>query len=112
MSAAQIGYRVRSRRHQLGLSQREVAAPGVSAQYLSRIEQGMRAPSVKALRKIATRLEVTPEWLENGSAMLALNLSLEEARALREVLEASDLGVQFCSQLSERLDRLIERTPA
>lgn len=43
MSAAQIGYRVRSRRHQLGLSQREVSAPGVSPQYLSRIEQGARA---------------------------------------------------------------------
>lgn len=107
MSAAQIGYRVRSRRHQLGLSQREVSAPGVSPQYLSRIEQGARAPSVKALRKIAARLEVTPEWLETGSAGLALTLTLAEAVALREVLETS--GFQ---QLAERLARLIERTPA
>lgn len=112
MSSVLVGERIRTRREALGLSQRALAVPGVSAQYLSRIEHGGRVPSTKALRKIAGKLEVTPEWLEHGGSGLALQLSLDEARALREVLEVSDLGVQFCGQLSERLEQQLERTPA
>jgi transcriptional regulator with XRE-family HTH domain len=65
-SAAAIGNRVRSRRLSLGLSQRELATPGVSYAYISRIEAGMRRPSVRALRKLAPTLGVSVAWLETG----------------------------------------------
>jgi transcriptional regulator with XRE-family HTH domain len=64
--AATIGARLRARRVGLGLSQRDLAEPGVTYAYISRIEAGQRRPSVKALRKLAPKLEVSVEWLETG----------------------------------------------
>jgi tetratricopeptide (TPR) repeat protein len=49
-----------------GLSQRELACPGVSYAYISRIEAGTRQPSMKALRRLARRLDVTAVFLETG----------------------------------------------
>jgi transcriptional regulator with XRE-family HTH domain len=61
-----IGQRIRARRLELGLSQRQLAQPGVSYAYISRLEAGTRTPSVKALRLLAPRLSVSVEWLETG----------------------------------------------
>jgi transcriptional regulator with XRE-family HTH domain len=64
--ASEIGGRIRARRDELGLSQRELAEPGISYAYISRIESGLRTPSMKALRKIAPKLQTTVAWLETG----------------------------------------------
>jgi transcriptional regulator with XRE-family HTH domain len=64
-----IGQRLRRLRLERGLSQRELAAPGVSYAYISRIEAGTRQPSVKALRKLAAKLGVGPDYLETGSEL-------------------------------------------
>src|SRR6266487_3989082 len=61
-----VGERLRQRRLELGLSQREIASKGVSYAYISRIENGTRIPSVTALRKLAPKLGVSVEWLETG----------------------------------------------
>ena len=73
-----IGQRLKRLRLERSLSQRELAAPGVSYAYISRIEAGTRQPSVKALRRLAAKLEVTAGYLETGS-----DLAPEEARELR-----------------------------
>jgi len=62
-----IGERLRRLRQDRGLSQRELASQGVSYAYISRIEAGARRPSVKALRQLARKLNVSPEYLETGS---------------------------------------------
>lgn len=62
-----VGERLRRLRLERGLSQRELAEPGVSYAYISRIEAGARRPSVKALRLLARTLKVSPEYLERGS---------------------------------------------
>jgi tetratricopeptide (TPR) repeat protein len=62
-----IGERLRRLRLERGLSQRELSSPGVSYAYISRIEAGARRPSVKALRMLARKLEVSAEYLETGS---------------------------------------------
>lgn len=62
-----IGQRLRRLRHERGLSQRELASPGVSYAYISRIEAGARRPSVKALRMLARKLGVSADYLETGS---------------------------------------------
>jgi transcriptional regulator with XRE-family HTH domain len=62
-----IGQRLKRLRLDRGLSQRELAAPGVSYAYISRIEAGTRQPSVKALRRLAAKLGVTADYLETGS---------------------------------------------
>lgn len=64
-----IGVRLRRLRLERGLSQRELAGPGVSYAYISRIEAGTRRPSVKALRTLARKLGVSPEYLETGSEL-------------------------------------------
>jgi transcriptional regulator with XRE-family HTH domain len=73
-----IGLRLKRLRLERGLSQRELAAPGVSYAYISRIEAGTRQPSVKALRKLAAKLAITADYLESGS-----ELDPESARELR-----------------------------
>ena len=62
-----IGERLRRLREAQGLTQRDLIAPGVSAQYISKIERGQRNASVKALRKIAPKLGITAQYLETGS---------------------------------------------
>ena len=97
-----IGQRLKRLRLARGLSQRELAAPGVSYAYISRIEAGTRQPSVKALRKLAAKLGVSADYLETGSELdpagarelrladLELALRLGDADgsedALREIL--------------------------
>jgi transcriptional regulator with XRE-family HTH domain len=61
-----IGARLKQLRLGRSLSQRELACPGVSYAYISRIEAGTRQPSVKALRKLARKLNVTTAYLETG----------------------------------------------
>lgn len=62
------GDRIRERRLELGLSQRSIAAEGISYAYISRIESNQRQPSMKALRRLAPRLGVSVHWLETGKA--------------------------------------------
>jgi len=73
-----VGQRLRRLRQERGLSQREVASPGVSYAYVSRIEAGARRPSVKALRQLAPKLGVSVEYLETGR-----DLSEHDERELR-----------------------------
>ena len=73
-----IGQRLKRLRLERGLSQRELAAPGVSYAYISRIEAGTRQPSVKALRRLAGKLGVSADYLETGS-----DLDPADARELR-----------------------------
>jgi len=61
-----VGERIRRLRQERGLSLRDLAAPGVSYTYLSRVEGGHRTPSVKAIRQIARKLGVSPEYVETG----------------------------------------------
>jgi transcriptional regulator with XRE-family HTH domain len=98
-----IGERLRRLRRERNLSQRELAGPGVSYAYISRIEAGARRPSVKALRTLAPKLGVSVEYLETGSdlrddeeremrlADAELRLRLDDgsgaAATLREILE-------------------------
>jgi transcriptional regulator with XRE-family HTH domain len=62
-----VGERLRRLRLDRGLSQRQLAEPGISYAYISRIEGGARRPSVKALRKLARKLGVSADYLETGS---------------------------------------------
>jgi transcriptional regulator with XRE-family HTH domain len=73
---------VRRLRLARGLSQRQLASHGVSYAYISRIESGQRTPSVRAIRVLARRLGVSPEYLENGvdiAPVEALELRLTDA---------------------------------
>jgi transcriptional regulator with XRE-family HTH domain len=96
-----IGERLKRLRLERGLSQRELAAPGVSYAYISRIEAGTRQPSVKALRRLAAKLVVSADYLETGSDLdpaaarelrlsdLELAIRLGEIDGAEQTLEAA-----------------------
>jgi transcriptional regulator with XRE-family HTH domain len=95
-----IGERLRRLRLDRGLSQRELSSPGVSYAYISRIEAGARRPSVKALRKLARKLNVSPEYLETGSPM-----SDSDLRELR--LVDAELALRLTDDVAEAEAMLI-----
>jgi transcriptional regulator with XRE-family HTH domain len=58
-----VGRRIRQLRQQHGLSLRQIAGPGCSPGYLSRVERGQRVPSVSVMADLADKLGVTLEDL-------------------------------------------------
>ncbi len=94
-SPAQLGPRLRTARERAGLSQRQLAFPGCTAAYISRLEAGARVPSLQMVNELASRLGVSSAWLATGvDAPFAEPMDLLEAEvALRigDVAEAEQL---------------------
>jgi transcriptional regulator with XRE-family HTH domain len=61
-----VGARLHAAREAAGISQRELAFPGCSAAYISRIERGERIPSLQVMRELARRVGVTEAELAYG----------------------------------------------
>lgn len=98
-----VGDRLRTARERSGLSQRQLAFPGCSAAYISRVEHGERVPSLQLMRELGRRLGVSADWLAIGQeidsgvdslvdAELALRLDDHEAaeHLFTEALESGD----------------------
>jgi len=83
-----VGRRLYEGRVTAGLSQRELAFPGCSAAYISRIERGERVPSLQVLRELARRIGSTEAVLAYGHETLDAGV----ARRLRELEEAGATG--------------------
>ena len=66
MASESVGERVRALRVQRGLSQEQLAGPGLSASYVSLIESGRRRPSEAALQALATALGASVDDLRDG----------------------------------------------
>src|SRR2546430_3077673 len=112
--AETIGRRLRRLRLERRLSQRELSSPGVSYAYISRIEAGTRQPSVKALRMLARKLNVSVEYLETGrevgddaerelrltEAELALRLEQDHEGAETVLRSLLDEAIQAGDRLS------------
>jgi tetratricopeptide (TPR) repeat protein len=64
-----LGERLRRLRKERGLSQQAISGPGLTTAHISRIEAGLRRPSVRAIRALAKQLDVTPEYLETGTQL-------------------------------------------
>lgn len=85
-----VGRRVHEARESAGLSQRELAFPGCSAAYISRIERGERIPSLQVLREISRRTGVSEGMLAYGKEPIEPGV----ARRVREVEAAEANGEQ------------------
>ena len=104
-----IGIRLRRLRVERGLSQRELAAPGVSYAYISRIEAGTRQPSVKALRRLSAKLGVSTAYLETGSELepsAALELKLTDLELAVRLGDSDGVEEQVEAVLGEAPQRL------
>jgi transcriptional regulator with XRE-family HTH domain len=85
---AAVGRRLTEAREAVGLSQRELAFPGCTPAYVSRIERGERVPSLQVLRELAGRCGVSETFLAWGRADHLDAAVAERIRAL-EAAEAS-----------------------
>lgn len=92
---AAVGQRLREARERAGLTQRDLAFPGCSPAYISRIESGDRIPSLQLLRELGRRLDVSEDYLATGVDMVRSEdprlIDAEVALRLDEVDEAEHL---------------------
>ena len=84
----EVGRRLKEARVAAGLSQRELAFPGCSAAYISRLEQGERVPSLQVVRELARRVGSTEDLLAHGKERLHPDV----AQRVRELEEAEATG--------------------
>ncbi len=61
-----VGQRLHAAREAAGISQRDLAFPGCSAAYISRIERGERIPSLQVMRELARRIGISESVLAYG----------------------------------------------
>ena len=67
MNVAEVGERIRQRREQVGLRQRDIAdALQLSAQAVSKWERGENAPDIGLLPELARLLGISTDWLLAG----------------------------------------------
>src|SRR3954471_1339107 len=86
-SPRDVGLRLKAARERAGLSQRQLAFPGCTAAYISRLEAGARVPSLQMVNQLAARLDVSGQWLATGVDAIAV-----EPAALVEAEVALRLG--------------------
>jgi len=84
-----VGRRLSAARRAARLSQRDVAFPGCSAAYISRIERGERTPSLQVLRELADRCGVSESHLAWGREA---GIDPSVADLVRAVEEAESTG--------------------
>jgi tetratricopeptide (TPR) repeat protein len=94
------GRRLKDARARASLSQRQLAFPGCSAAYISRIESGERIASLQILRELARRLEVTEEYLATGSLVTGPS-TLDDAEVALRLDETEEAARLFESALKD-----------
>jgi tetratricopeptide (TPR) repeat protein len=102
-----VAARLRVARRDAGVSQTELAFPGCSSGYISRLEAGERTPSLQVVRELARRLGVSENWLaygedgrdaESAASLLRdadIALRLDDVETARELYErVTTLGTE------------------
>ena len=98
-----VGEKIRRRRQELGLTQREVAGDSVTRNLICRIERGDCAPSLDTLRTVAAALSVPVAYLVSEGDDYAAFAVGEALPAIRQTYAAK----HYADCLSQ-----IERLPA
>lgn len=96
-----LGRRLRSTRIERGLTQSALVFDGCTIGHVSRIEAGLRTPSLQVVRRLAELLGVEEHWLATGTEAPP---EPEEATLLRDARIALRLGQTAESEAA--LDRL------
>jgi tetratricopeptide (TPR) repeat protein len=100
-SPREVGLRLKDARERAGLSQRQLAFPGCTAAYISRIEAGARVPSLQMINELASRLDVSGQWLATGvEAATAEPSELVEAEVALRLGEVEEADRLFRARLT------------
>ena len=108
---AAVGKRLLEAREAAGLSQRELAFPGCSSAYISRIERGERIPSLQVMRELARRAGVSEQALAFGrealdDAVAAHIRAVEAAEASGDTAERTR-AYQALSRAASKAARML-----
>lgn len=117
--AARVGERIRSRRLELRINQRQLADliddPAVSNQHISNWERGVYRPSDRYLAKLAAALQVdvsylmTPPGMEGGPDLVTFLERIEsKLDALLEHFDLRDPGEELEALLEDEVARQAE----
>src|ERR1700759_5684437 len=99
-STKAVGQRLREARDRAGLSQRQLAFPGCTAAYISRLEAGARVPSLQMVNQLAARLDVSGQWLATGvESTLPAPTDLIDAEVALRLGEIDEAEVIFRAHL-------------
>jgi transcriptional regulator with XRE-family HTH domain len=105
-SLPDVGAYIREQRRKAHLSLRNLAErAGVSNPYLSQIERGMRQPSAKILKGIATALQVSAETLFTQAGILDGSPDDGEGDVLRAIFRDPQLTDGQRRELAEVYER-------
>lgn len=106
-----VGAYIRDQRRKAQLSLRKLAErSGVSNPYLSQIERGLRQPSAKILKGIATALEVSAESLFTQAGILDGGPEDDDSGVLRSIFRDPDLTEGQRRELIEQYERFRSET--
>ena len=101
-----VGAYIREQRRKAHLSLRKLAdSAGVSNPYLSQIERGMRQPSAKILKGIATALQVSAETLFTQAGILDGSPDDADTDVLRAIFRDPQLTDGQRRELAETYER-------
>jgi len=100
-----FGTRLRAVRQRRGLAQKDLAGPGVSMSYVSRLESGDRVPSATVVRRLAEVLEVDPSELVGDGLGIVQDDALAWCEALISYHDGDvDRAVDLLDALGNRSD--------
>lgn len=100
-----FGARLRAVRQRRGLAQKDLAGPGVSMSYVSRLESGDRVPSARVVRRLAEVLRVDPSELVGDEFGIAQDDALAWCEALIAYHDGDvDRAVDLLDVLGDRSD--------
>jgi transcriptional regulator with XRE-family HTH domain len=100
-----FGARLRAVRQRRGLAQKDLACPGVSMSYVSRLESGDRVPSAIVVRRLAEVLDVDPSELVGDEFGIAQDDALAWCEALIAYHDGDlDRAVDLLDALGHRSD--------
>jgi transcriptional regulator with XRE-family HTH domain len=101
-----VGTYIREQRRNAQLSLRKLAErAGVSNPYLSQIERGLRQPSAKILKGIATALQVSAESIFTQAGILDGGPDDRSSDVLRAIFRDSELTDRQRRELAESYER-------
>ncbi len=102
---AAVGRRLREERERSGLSQRQLAFPGCTAAYISRVEAGARIPSLQILRELARRIGTTADYLATGTNEGEVSVRLADAAIAARIGELDEAEAIYADVLASTPDR-------
>lgn len=104
-----IGEKIREKRNEKEFSLRELASKvGLSASFLSQIEQGKASPSIENLKKIANYLEVKVSYLiEEDEPLESYHIKKNERKYVESIDSKTSIALLSSSKIEKDMEPIM-----